>query len=362
MSSIPPFSDWLSAAALSALALPGIGNNRNDILRNAHKNGWRSRLVPGADGMHYEFHIRSLPREALEAYAERLLGPDVVQPLKQVKEGFTAGLKRFQREVMEARAIILAEIDVLVESGIGRSNAIEHFIKLAQSGALPSPVIKHLSIANARSGMKNALYGFTRTISRSTLYLWLKERAERGISALAPKAIFRSPYIPAWAPAVMKLYGQPQKPSLAYVMEILPDILSSTIRLPSYGQVSRFLKRLSTQVRHQGRTGPNKLKAMKAYIQRDVSELWPGAVYAADGHRFDAEVAHPRHGRPFRPEITSVIDVYSRKVVGWSITLDEDTWGVLDAARHAFETNGVPDIWYVDNSKGFNNKNWDDEL
>ncbi|MCF8474603.1 MAG: Mu transposase C-terminal domain-containing protein [Emcibacter sp.] len=361
-SSFPPSSDWLSAAELSALALPGVGKRRDGVLQKAQKEGWRSRLMPGAGDMYYEFHIRSLPREALEAYAERLLGPDVIAPLKQVKDSFTSGLKAFQREVMEARAIILAEIDSLVESGIGRSNAIKHFVNLARLGRLSSTIIKHLPIANARSGYRNAINDFTRTISRSTLYLWLKEREERGIAALAPKTIFRSPYIPTWAPTVMKLYGQPQNPSLAYVMEILPDILPKSIKLPSYGQVSRFLKRLSTQTRHQGRMGQQKLKTLKAYIQRDVSELWPGAVYAADGHRFDAEVSHPRHGRPFRPEITTVIDVYSRKVVGWSVALDEDTWGVLDAARHAFETNGLPYIWYVDNGRGFNNKNWDDEL
>ena len=268
---------------------------------------------------------------------------------------------------MEARAIILAKIDSLVETGFGRSNAVAHFIRLAMNGELSQFLMQTLRIANARSGyksygFKNKAHDMQRTISRSTLYLWIKERTTRGISALAPKSIFRSPYVPVWAPAIMKLYGRPQKPSLAYVMEVLPEVLGSTIGIPSYSQVRRFLKRLSAQTRNQGRMGHHKLKSMKAYIQRDVADLWPGAVYAADGHRFDAEVAHPRHGRPFRPEITSVIDVYSRKVVGWSIALEEDTWGVLDAARHAFETNGMCDIWYVDNGRGFNNKNWDDEL
>lgn len=369
-SSISPSSDWLSAAELSALALPGIGVSRGSVLLKAQKEGWRSRMVSGHGGKHYEFHLRSLPREALEAYAERLLGPEIVAPLKQINNSvidtvintFTAGLKLFQKEVMDARSIILAEIDGLVEDGIGRSIAIDRFVNMAQSGDLTLSILKVLRLANARSGLKTVIGELSRTISRSTLYLWIKERSERGIAALAPKSIFRSPYIPAWAPAVMKLYGQPQKPSLLYVMEKLPKLLPDPAGVPSYSQVRRFMKRLTTQTRNQGRMGQQKLKSMKAYIQRDVSELWPGAVYAADGHRFDAEVAHPRHGRPFRPEITSVIDVYSRKIVGWSIALDEDTWGVLDAARHAFEESGLPDIWYVDNGKGFNNKNWDDEL
>ena len=187
---------------------------------------------------------------------------------------------------MEARAIVLTEIDALVESGIGRSKAIEQFVKEARSGLLSDNLMKLLSLANARSDARNAISEFSRTISRSTLYLWIKERTERGIAALAPKSVYRSPYIPAWAPSVMKLYGQPQNPSLTYVMEVLPEILPKTIKRPSYGQVRRFLKRLSTQTRNQGRMGQQKLKSLKAYIQRDVSELWPGAVSAADGHRF----------------------------------------------------------------------------
>ena len=35
---------------------------------------------------------------------------------------------------------------------------------------------------------------------------------------------------------------------------------------------------------------------------------------------------------------------------------------MLDAARHAFETSGLCDIWYVDRGKGFNNQTFDAEL
>ena len=289
--------------------------------------------------------------------------------------GVTAGLKRFQREILEARAAILSEIDQLVETGMSCSKAIARFVGDARKGLLPAPVHRLMLQANARSGIKAAeriqgraapgipVTGTTgRTLSRSTLYLWLRKRALHGLAALAPREVIRGPYVPVWASALLKLYAQPQKPSLQAVMEQLPDHLPAGISVPSYGQALRFLNRLTAQARVKGRVGDQGLKALKAYVMRDVSELWPGAVYAADGHRFDAEVAHPRHGRPFRPEITSVIDVYSRKLVGWSVALHEDTWGVLDAARHAFEASGLPDIWYVDNGKGFNNDRWDNDL
>jgi putative transposase len=83
--------------------------------------------------------------------------------------------------------------------------------------------------------------------------------------------------------------------------------------------------------------------------------MWPGDVYTADGHCFDAEIAHPRHGRPFRPEITCIIDVATRRVVGWSIDLAESGLAVLDALHSAINTGGIPSLFYVDNGSGYHN-------
>ena len=40
----------------------------------------------------------------------------------------------------------------------------------------------------------------------------------------------------------------------------------------------------------QGRMGPREIKATKPFVRRDTSKLWPGDIYMADGHAFDAEV------------------------------------------------------------------------
>lgn len=61
-----------------------------------------------------------------------------------------------------------------------------------------------------------------------------------------------------------------------------------------------------------------KLKARLGFTRRTTEGMEPGTVYTADGKTFDASVAHPVSGRPFRPEITTVIDVATRRVVGWA--------------------------------------------
>ena len=102
--------------------------------------------------------------------------------------------------------------------------------------------------------------------------------------------------------------------------------------------------------------GPRKLKELRAYVIRSFDHLEPGDVYLADGHCFDAEVRHPDHGRPFRPEIVTVIDVATRKVVGFSMGLAESGHLVADALRAAVEKNGVPSIFYTDRGSGFINE------
>jgi len=127
------------------------------------------------------------------------------------------------------------------------------------------------------------------------------------------------------------------------------------VPVPSYDMIRRYMRHMGNVERQRGRLGSREIKSVLPFVRRDTSVLWPTDVYLADGHTFDAEVAHPRHGRPFRPEITSVIDAASRRLVGWSIDLAESGLAVLDAIRHAVQTGGVPSIFYVDNGSGYHN-------
>ncbi len=135
---------------------------------------------------------------------------------------------------------------------------------------------------------------------------------------------------------------------------------------PNYDQVRRLMTRLDesfgTLERHRGREGSLTLKSRMAYVMRSTDDLLPTCIYTADGKTFDAEVQHPIHGQPFRPEITSVVDVATRKCVGFSVGLAENTIGVVDALRHACVENGICAIFYVDRGPGFKNDALDNQL
>ena len=127
-------------------------------------------------------------------------------------------------------------------------------------------------------------------------------------------------------------------------------------KLPSIHQVRRFLSdKLGNVCREEGRLGKRELKTLQGYTEREFLHLDPAEIYSADGHTFDAEVLHPDSGKPFRPEITTVVDIATRKIVGWSIDLAESQLAVLDAVSNACTLCGIPAVLYADNGKGYKN-------
>ncbi|SON55777.1 hypothetical protein HDIA_2236 [Hartmannibacter diazotrophicus] len=265
-------------------------------------------------------------------------------------------LKGWQREIMLARLALLREAERIAAAG-GLFNAFTTLSRAASDGTLPPALMRAASAANAKKGEG-------RTLSVTSLRRWHAafEAAGRKPLALAPD---RSPaektLPPAWLPDFLEFYALPTKPTVAGAYQEALDKRPG-LALPPLRTVQHHIKKLPALARNRGRMGPRALRQMKAFVRRDVSELWPTAVYVTDGHTHHAAVAHPLTGKPFRPEITATIDVVTRRITGWSVALSEATWGTIDALRHAFTTCGVPDIWYVDRGKGFNNDVIDDTL
>jgi len=261
-----------------------------------------------------------------------------------------------QRSVMEARAAIVHAVSQHeIENGSTRGQAIAHVLKMCRSDRR----LNHLARkANDRAGSDRA-------VSKTQLYEWLKMHKDRGVANLAPKATRDTHSFPPWFPQFMSYYARPQKPTIAAALDDL-RYKARINDVPSYDQVRRCLKKLDkvhgTQARHRGREGALELKARHAYVVRDRSGLLPTSVYTADGKTFDAEIQHPIHGRPFRPEVTSILDVATDRCVGWWAGLSENARDVMFALCSASVNCGVPAVFYVDNGSGFNNEIIDNDL
>lgn len=360
---------WWTAKELCDLGLSGLPATESGIIRKAKRESWKSRQRTGrGGGMEYSFSGLPKPIQEQALRAAVAAEPDAELPAPTATEQAIAAereaharpvadvahLKDWQRQCMEARLAIVGHVQKLVLKGARKEQARRAVVEMAAAGELPEPLQRLLRVANARAGKAGK-----RTVSRRTLVRWEQE-AERGHGAVAPQTAEH--HAPEWVMPLLKLYCRPHKPSLREIVEReLPRMLADDVERPSYWAAQRMLAKLSVLDKNRGRMGPRELKRLRVYRVRDASELWPTDVYVSDGHTFDAEVQHPMHGRPFRPEVTTIIDAHARRIVGWSTGLAENTWGVLDAFRYACETSGIPAIWYTDRGSGFDNAAMSDE-
>ena len=258
-------------------------------------------------------------------------------------------LKGWQRKVMDARVALFQAFQRL-EKKYGTNRAVDEFTKQAKNGTLPAPLQELVKVANARGG-KNS-----RAISKSTINRW-KAMDSKGLAAFAPKDIEKKE-IPPWAPYFMQCYQIPSNPSIPEAMEEMAKILPENTFMPSYPQVRRFHNKRSRLDRERGRKTGSEFRALKGCRQRDTSVFRPLDIGVCDGHSFKAKVAHPIHGKPFKPEVCAMIDAATRLIVGWSTGLAESAMTVADAVRHAATVSqekpygGVFNILYTDGGSG----------
>lgn len=370
--------DYYTARELAGLHLPGVPTSVAGVFKAASREGWQRRKRSGRGGG-WEYRTEFLPGDARAELAARALSarsasaavscaPEPSTSASANSSGRGAfsvrasgviaasssapdptTLKDWQRREAERKARIVAYID-REATLIGPERAMRQFLQLAAAGTLP-PELQGIVARDERGGS---------ALSRRTLLRW-RRAAGAGFPALAPKASARAKQVPPWAEAFRVAYGRSQKPSVAEAVAELRRTLPAGSAAPSVSAAYRYLSHMHRTDRERGRMGSRELASIRSFMRRDPSELGPGGVYTADGHTFDAEIAHPAHGGPFRPEITVVADVYTRKVVGWSIGLAESSQNVAEALRKAVEAHGIPAIFYVDRGPGYRNNTLADE-
>lgn len=343
--------EWFSAKELAGL--PGMPVTVSGVIRVAKRENWRSRKRQGRGGGR-EYHLNSLPPETQSHLGARRLmdlatdlplpGPKPFDPL--VHLAADGDLTDRQRRERDARAQVLAAVERMrMEAECTRKEALTALLTTARAGEAPAELIAALKVAKDPRGRRSDNpFPSVRTLKR-----WL------GQADLAPKVPQKDMTLPPWAEAFLECYRRPEKPSVAAAYRQACAVWPPGQR-PSIHQVRRLLKKLGTAARESGRRGPVELKAVLPFVRRGFEDLLPNDIWSADGHTFDAEVQHPLHGRPFRPEITSVIDIRTRRVVGWSVALAESAQAVADALRRGIEVCGVPVWWYVDNGSGYKNQ------
>lgn len=338
-----------TASELASMQLPGVPKTKKGVLLFVERQGWNYRETSGQGGVRREYIPSTEVMELIRQAATKQLAATITpQNLPVVAPQSTIAYTESQNLTADARKGVLDALNAVMQrTGYPLKRAARYLIDIARNGDASPQLVAMLKLArDGRGRSSDDGLPSERSLTRFVEY--------HKTSSLVPKVRERDMKVPAWAKDFMSYYQRPEKPTVEHAYKLFCQNYQDD--LPSIHQVRRFLNKVGAVSVQVGRMGSHEIKTIKGFVRRAFDKLLPADIYSADGHTFDAEVQHPMHGRPFRPEITSVVDVATRRVTGWSVDLAESALAVLDALRVSTLVGGVPAILYVDNGSGYVNQ------
>nr|WP_279039070.1 Mu transposase C-terminal domain-containing protein [Snodgrassella alvi] len=378
-------NDYISLNEIIALNIPWLTNRRATLSKKAKDESWlfRQRTKRGGG---VEYCISSMPLEMQNAIrsigAKHILETTKKIDLpsnkykKKINQHITQlglsidesinNLNNKQKDIAYARMSLCQEVSKMhYVAGLGIKKSVSYIIEQANAGLLPENLLQLIEIANARNNAN-------RIVSFQTLYSWLRiyraaKTPNERLAALSPKQT--KPKTPLlayeWLPDFMAFYSNANSPNITEAYRRFAknwvETGNNIVNLPSIDVVRRALKKMPVIALERGRKTGAAYKSLLPYVKRDWLSLSPNDVWIGDGHSFKAKIAHPDHGRPFKPEVTVIVDC-CRMIVGFSVSLAESTIAVADALRIGIKNFGLPLMYYSDNGGGQTGKMIDHEV
>lgn len=381
--SAPTSQPWLTAAELAGLA--GMPGSEFRTRAKLDKLGVPSRLREGrAGGGGREFDSAYLPAETRAALLLQAIERPQVVPQSEPAVPQTAPVvspsgalvpaprpaipaSQADTACADARAVLVRVLGDMAPLCGGITRAAQQLAQQLTAGVAAPSLLATARQANQRTrrqSVAGARQGGV-PISVRTLFGWHTAHAHGGWHALLPEPT-RAPAQATFAAdvtAVLQRYASTAGSSrnLTHVAQAINLELGRPYDewRSLYDRARRALPKLDRarliKARHKGADRA----ALLPFKRRDASMFKPLDIGVCDGHSFKAKVRHPESGAPFTPEVTLVMDVYSRAVTGWSVSLSESTIAVGDAQRRSVAAFGVYALMYTDNGSGQSAKQLD---
>lgn len=258
-----------------------------------------------------------------------------------------------QRTIASQRSIIVLRINFLQASGRSVSKAIKLLAMEWQLNQCSEDIASAIDSLSKNNRFPN----------KATLYRWLEQYKNQGLTGLLPCHKGSVRVDKGWEAFALNLYAIPSKPSMNQVARELRELFNYPSATDS--AVRKFINSLPRYMTHDSiqRLGASLVRKTKRdYIRRTSENLPVGCLYQGDGHAIDVYMQHPESGHIFRAELTIWIDVKSRYVVGWWISEAESSISTITSLGNAIVMHDhIPDCLYVDNGAGFKSKMMNDE-
>ena len=212
----------------------------------------------------------------------------------------------------------------------------------------------------------------THELSESTLWGWYRAYRKHGKFGLVRQRRSdkgKSPFFeshPKAAAVAAALYLDQRKLGIQGIHRLLlaqrKVLHIEPADLPSYDAVANWLRtcpEITPAMRIMARDGLREYENRVApYVSRKFSDIFATQIWCSDTKICDVEVQNDCFlglpwGTPLRMRFTGIMDMRSRKMVGWAFAVEGSSMSILTAMRPALLSYGPPETFYVDNGNDY---------
>ena len=339
--------EWFTSAELAQAALPGVPSTRQGLELFIARSGVRSTAkarTKAGQGGGFEYHYSFLPPVAQAKLAFLNAEPTDPRPTKLSKmlwDRFEA-LSDAHKAICKTRFAVLTEVEELRASGISMKHAVAH-------------VTRRADIVPA------TYYEWRKMVEGHSRQDWLAALAPAFTGSASGEAADVTPCHPEAWKILKSDFLRPERPSFSAcyrrMMMVARDQNLSPI--PSERSLRR---RLDAEVPKAAqiiaREGKDKAKQLFPAQKRTVAHLHAMEIVNTDGHQLDLFVRVPWSQTPVRIILIGVQDIYSRKVLSWTLA-EAETWEAVRTCIGSMIENHdgmLPYHIYMDNGRAFAGK------
>lgn len=349
--------EWFTLAELAALGLPGLATTKRGVQLNADREGWATMRTASGEAL-------SRPRKARGGGVEYHLS--LLSEAAQAKLAMARPAKALEAAPVQSRESVWRRYESLPSSlkttAKRRLEIVQRVEELSRHGLNKTKAVEAI-VTGLRREARAA--GAEADVSESSVYAWFRAirsvaPADR-IAYLAPNYMGRSAGAEC-SPEAWQFYRD-------YYLSLSRPTPAATYRktteageprgwvIPSDKTLARWMEtRVSRAIRILMREGEDALRREMPWIDRDETTFHAMEAVNVDGHKWDVLADWGDGGKPERPMMIMIQDIFSRRVLGWRLCRSENANSVRMVFAHVFHTYGIPRLCFFDNGRAFASK------